>query len=74
MKIIHKQSHANWAPNGTAIEVQMATVDELQKRYDVLFEMYVEHIHDHRLGAGKGCSDCVRLANLEIERRLANEA
>ena len=44
--------------------------EELQKRYDVLFEMYVEHIHEHRLGVGKTCEDCIRLANKEIERRL----
>jgi len=49
-------------------------MNDLQKRYDVLFEMYVEHIHEHRLGVGKTCDDCVRLANEEIERRLTKRA
>ena len=49
-------------------------MDELQKRYDVLFEMYVEHIHEHRLGIGKTCSDCIRLANEEIKHRLTMRA
>lgn len=55
--------------NQTAEPVFMK-IEELQKRYDILFEMYVEHIHEHRLGVGKTCDDCIRLANEEIENRL----
>jgi len=48
-------------------------LNNLQKRYDVLFEMYVEHIHEHRLGVGVTCFDCVDLANRQIERRLEKD-
>ena len=49
-------------------------MSELQKRYDVLFEMYTEHIHEHRLGVGKTCDSCIALANSEIESRLTLRA
>lgn len=46
---------------------------EIQKRYDALFELYVQHIHSHRLGTGNKCDGCVKLANELIKRELNKE-
>jgi hypothetical protein len=45
---------------------------KLYERYTVLFDMYVAHIHEHRLGAidPKNCTGCNELAEKQIEAKL----
>jgi len=45
-------------------------MSDLQDKYDALFSLYVAHIHDHRLGTGKECEDCIRLANQQIKDEI----
>lgn len=47
---------------------------EEQKRFDTLLTMYVEHIHEHRLGTGKECEGCRELAIKQLEDRLKGDS
>lgn len=47
---------------------------QLRKRYDILFDLYVKHIHEHRLGTGEICDGCIELANKEIDDIMNSES
>ena len=48
-------------------------MNELQERYDILFKLYVAHIHEHRLGVGETCKDCERIVNEQIDAALRDK-
>ena len=50
--------------------VSWEVLDDLQNRFDVLFDLYAEHIHEHRFGVGEKCEDCIRIVNEQIDAKI----
>jgi hypothetical protein len=53
-----------------ALASQGDEIKALKARYNVLFELYADHIHDHRLGAGKACDGCKAMIDAQIDAAL----
>jgi hypothetical protein len=53
-----------------ALASQGDEIKALRDRYDILFELYADHIHDHRLGTGKACDGCKAMIDAQIDAAL----
>jgi hypothetical protein len=58
------------AAQNAALASQGDEIKALKARYNVLFELYADHIHDHRLGAGKACDGCKAMIDAQIDAAL----
>jgi hypothetical protein len=53
-----------------ARDAELAALKAIAERYDILFELYADHIHDHRLGCGEACDQCKQLINAQIDAKV----
>jgi hypothetical protein len=56
-----------------ALASQGDEIKALRDRYDILFELYADHIHDHRLGTGKACDRCRAEISAQIDAALGGK-
>jgi hypothetical protein len=61
---------AAWDASAASRDSEIAALKAIAERYDILFDLYADHIHDHRLGCGKACSQCKELINAQIDAKV----